>query len=485
MTNTFTNATADSTKHASSVPMRTAAVDAHGYTITGDADSIALYNTAIDQLLPFAPDVVDTAGSLATAPAPIPMGLALGAYLNLTSTNRDDLHLARTLHAALQQSTKNEREQLHERAIASWLGGSWLGAASILDELLIRWPNDVLALIVGHQLDFFVGDAQNLRDRPLRTLREMDPQHAHVPFVRGMAAFGLEESGHYSQALDFGLSAVGANCNDVWAVHAVSHAYEMLGQVDEGIRFMTDGGTKWEADNLFTVHLWWHLALFRLEAGQHDQVLGIYDANIHNTSSAGVPLEMVDASAMLWRLRLDEVDSGDRFAELAESWVPIARAEPWYVFNDVHATMAFVGAGMDSEARTLIDRLADSVDLNGTNAMMTAKIGLPASRAVLAHSDGRFDDVIAELMPIRRQLNAFGGSHAQRDVLQRTLLDAALRAGRYELARALTAERLSLRDTNVYSWVQRARALRALGDEPAAAAAAANADAHRLRFAGA
>ena len=78
---------------------------------------------------------------------------------------------------------------------------------------------------------------------------------------------------------------------------------------------------------------------------------------------------------------------------------------------------------------------------------MTAEIGLPACRAVLAFVEDRHDDVIAELMPIRRILNRFGGSHAQRDALHRTLLESALRSGRYELARALTSERLG--DTRV------------------------------------
>ena len=72
--------------------------------------------------------------------------------------------------------------------------------------------------------------------------------------------------------------------------------------------------------------------------------------------------------------------------------------------------------------------------------------------------------MIAELLPIRRVLQHFGGSHAQRDALQRTLLESALRSGRFELARALTAERLGVRESSVYGWTQRARALRGLGD---------------------
>jgi hypothetical protein len=116
---------------------------------------------------------------------------------------------------------------------------------------------------------------------------------------------------------------------------------------------------------------------------------------------------------------------------------------------------------------------------------MTAEIGVPACRAVLAFGEGRHQDVIADLVPIRRVFQHFGGSHAQRDALQRTLLESALRAGELDLARALTAERLNLRDHANYNWAKRAEVLRALGDQSAATFAAQQAEQHRRRFASA
>ena len=59
---------------------------------------------------------------------------------------------------------------MHAAAIGAWLAGDWHGASAILDDLLFSWPRDVLALQVGHQLDFFLGDSRNLRDRPARSL---------------------------------------------------------------------------------------------------------------------------------------------------------------------------------------------------------------------------------------------------------------------------------------------------------------------------
>ena len=461
-------------------------VDAHSNPMTGDSDAIDLYNRAIDRLIRFHPDVVGLAEELNAAAPPVPMASALVSYLNLMSTDLDDVAGARAAWQALSQAGCNDRERAHAAAIGAWLDGEWRKAASLLDELLHRYPTDVLALMIGHQLDFFLGDAQNLRDRPIRSLREFQPDDPHAAFVRGMAAFGLEEAGHYGQALDSGLAAVALNPDDVWAIHAVVHTYEMQGLVDEGIRFLSSDATRWETENMFTVHNSWHLALYYLEAGRPQRSLDIYDAEIHHPGSAGVPIEMLDASALLWRLLLDGVDTGDRFQKLADAWAPKLAGESWYSFNDLHGVIALAGADRRGDIRAVIesrDRWLEAAHgANATNVAMTADIGLPASRAVLAFIENRHDDVIELLMPIRRDFHHFGGSHAQRDALHRTLLESALRAGRYELARALTSDRLGLRESSVYSWNQRARVLQGLGDELAATAAEQRAAEYRHRF---
>jgi tetratricopeptide (TPR) repeat protein len=378
----------------------------------------------------------------------------------------------------------NEREQAHHEAIGAWVAGDWVGAGAALDGLLQRWPADLLALQLGHQLDFFVGDAANLRDRPGRTLPALDPQHPHTAFVRGMQAFGLEESGDYGAAEAAGLRAVETNPDDVWAVHAVVHVREMQGQVDEGIRFLVDREADWGSGNLFKVHNWWHLALFLLEVGEIDRILDIYDAELHNAKSEGVPLEMLDASALLWRLLLDGHDTGERFGALADAWATRLMPASWYVFNNLHGVMALVGAGRLADAEHHIEELAGYVhrDGAGTNVRMASTIGLPACRAVLRFGQGRYDEAVDELVPIRRTFQMFGGSHAQRDALVRTLLESALRAGQLDLARALIAERLSLRPTSVYGWTQQARLQQALGDRDSEGAARQEATDLRHRF---
>jgi hypothetical protein len=202
-----------------------------------------------------------------------------------------------------------------------------------------------------------------------------------------------------------------------------------------------------------------------------------------------VILEMIDASAMLWRLYLDGVDTGDRFATLADAWAGPAAAGPWYAFNDVHAVMALAGAGRTAEARAVIERLArlagGPATPEASNQAMTAAVGLPASRAVLAFAEGRHHDVLADLVPIRTYLARFGGSHAQRDALIRTAVDSAIAGGETDLARALLRQLLSLRESSVHYRLREARLAARTGDAALARAAEQEAERRSRRFAAA
>jgi hypothetical protein len=366
----------------------------------------------------------------------------------------------------------NDRERRHLDAARSCAGGDLRGASERLAVLSIEYPRDALALAVGHQLDFFCGDAQLLRDRIGRVLSAWDQSDPWFGFVLGMHAFGLEECGLYPRSETVGLRALERQPRDVWALHAVVHTYEMQGQVTTGLRFMDERRADWSQGNVFAVHNSWHEALYLLELEEIDRALAIYDSVVHNSESARVALEMLDASALLWRLYLDGVDVGDRWYDLADAWAEKSD-EPWYVFNDMHAVMALVGAGRLGEARQAVTRLrsyVESSERSGvTNIAMTAAVGLPVCEAILAFGEGRYRDVTSTLHPIRTMIHRFGGSHAQRDAVARTMFEAAIRDGNDALAEALGSERLAVRESSAYTRRQLARIRRAEGhaDGPA------------------
>ena len=57
----------------------------------------------------------------------------------------------------------------------------------------------------------------------------------------------------------------------------------------------------------------------------------------------------------------------------------------------------------------------------GTNAMMSREVGVPACEGLAAFGRGEYARTIEFLSPLRSKANRFGGSHAQRDMFSWTL----------------------------------------------------------------
>jgi tetratricopeptide (TPR) repeat protein len=362
-------------------------------------------------------------------------------------------------------STANDRERAHVAAARAWLDRDFERAVTLYGTILVDWPCDLLALQAAHVGDFYLGQSVLLRDRIARVLPDWDESVPGFGFVLAMHAFGLEETADYARAEESGRRAVELNPRDAWGVHAVAHVMEMQGRLPEGIDWLGKRVNDWAPDNLFAFHNWWHLALYHLDLGETARVLDLYDHSIRPRASTA-PLEMVDASALLWRLYLRNVDVGNRWKELAESWAPTA-GDGYYAFNDVHAAMAFIADGREQELRVLLRTLEQRAGGSDTNAMMTRDVGLPLTRALQAFDAGRYDRVVELLLPLRPLAHRFGGSHAQRDVISLTLIEAALRSDQVRMARALAAERRSLKPSSPFNAQLWDRALSKTGDTAA------------------
>ena len=448
--------------------------DEHRNPMSGPAEAVALYDRAIDRMLRYNPEVVDLATTLAEQHADVPMTGALLAYLHLTSTDEPDVAVAAGALEGMAAIPMNEREQAHHDAIAAWVAGDWIGASRTWTSCSCGGPRTCSPCRSATCSTSSSATPPTCATARAAPCSRWTPSTRTPPWCAACRPSASRSRAATARPRRRGWrrwpstpttcgrstrSSTPTRCAVGWPTASGSSA-----------RREAD----WGSGNLFTVHNWWHLALFHLEGGDIDDVLRIYDAEVHHAASQGVPLEMLDASALLWRLRLDGVSDGGRFAPLADAWATRTDGRPWYVFNDLHAVMALVGAGRIADAESVVERLAGYVHCggSGTNVAMTAEIGLPASRAIIRFAQERYADVVDELLPIRRILQRFGGSHAQRDVLQRTLLEAALQSGQLDLARSLLSERLAVRETSVYGWTRQARLFEALG-RPADAAAAA------------
>ena len=421
--------------------------DSRGHRLTGaTAASLPHYETALRELNLYIDDPVASVDrAIAEAPEFV-MAHVLKAWLNLLGTEPAGVAVARAELKAGWKLTSTAQEQGHLVAIDHLVAGRWHAAAQVLEDVAIDFPHDLLALQVGHLLDFFRGDARMLRDRIARALPRWSKDMPGHHVMLGLHAFGLEESGDYAAAETSGRMAVEREARDAWAQHAVAHVMEMQGRQRDGIAWMTDNADGWSRDNFFAVHNWWHVALYHLDLGNIDEALALFDGPVYGTRSRLI-LEMIDASAMLWRLHLRGIDVGDRWVALADGWETVADAGS-YAFNDAHAAMAFVGAGRPQSLARVIEAQKLAMRWHDDNATFTREVGHPVVMAIRAFGDGNYAETVWRLREVRNIAHRFGGSHAQRDVLDLTLIEAALRGNEHALAAALAAERAAMRPTS-------------------------------------
>ncbi len=336
------------------------------------------------------------------------------------------------------------RERAHLEAVHLVLQGRWHSACRVWDELLVDHPRDALALQWAHLWDFYRGDAIGLRLRPARALPEWDRFDPLFPHVLALHAFGLEENNLYPQAEEAGRRALAAEPRAPWAVHAVAHVMEMQGQYEEGAAWLRSHQPVWADGNGFAVHLWWHKALFRLEALDFEGVVRLLDSHL-NDPALQITLQRVDAASMLWRLHLLGEDVAARCKALLANWPLDDGVAGFYAFNDVHAVLAMLGAGQVAAGESWVARCAhralDPSDASRSNHLMAREVGLPLMRGLLALARGDADGAVDLIAPVRGCAARLGGSHAQRDLIDQTLLAAASRGSRRNLGRALLNER--------------------------------------------
>lgn len=326
--------------------------------------------------------------------------------------------------------------------------GELTEAVTVYEALLADHPTDLFAHRLVQQELFWMGEARWMADiceASAPAWSEADPGYSMFLSVQ---AFALEEAGQRDRAERLAREAVERDPNDCWGAHAVAHVLEMQGRVDEGIGWLQGLSNNWEGGNQIVHHLWWHLSLFLLERGQHEQILELFDTRIRNMDSPlvqAVPdvyIDIQNAASLLKRLELRGVDVGARWSTVAEAAEQRIdnHATP---FTDSHAAMILAAMGEFDKAQALLASMkAFALQCEGSLGARYRNAGIPAARAAIAHRRGDHREVANALLPARRNLWQMGGSHAQRDLYSQLLVDSLMKLGEHKwLATVLDEQR--------------------------------------------
>jgi len=358
-----------------------------------------------------------------------------------TAKAREAIGRAETLVAA----RGDDRERSHVAAIALATRGNAKGA---LEQVLAhagQWPRD--SFILGMPLGAFgmfafsgmAGHTQAGVDLCERAAPHYD-EDWWFSTVRGWAH---TENGNVAHGRRVTEQAFALRRDNANVVHTLAHAMFEDGSGPEADALITDWLPGYDQAGILHGHLSWHQALVALEAGDADRALGIYGQRVRPAVTAAVPINVVsDGAAFLWRL--DAYGHGaprELWGEITD-YAATVFPHPGFAFVDAHLALIAAaggdGAGIETRAAAIESRMAEGLFPAGP-------VGPAICRGVLAFAQGDYGACVAALEPVAPDVERIGGSHAQREVFEDTLLQAWLRSGETAKAHALLDQRLRRR----------------------------------------
>lgn len=343
------------------------------------------------------------------------------------------------------------REYAHVQALDLLANGNMAAASQIWEQILQKYPTDMLALKLAHDVYFYLGDKRNILDSIERVYSKWETNQDPLQgYIHGMYSFGLEEHRRYSEAEKQAKLGLQKIPQDAWAVHALAHVHEMQKRTDEGITAIYETEKDWKDCNYLACHNYWHWSLFHIELDRPESASSIYESRIGpQAKKSGNMLDIVDATSLLYRLDLlfPKKYSGNHWQSL------YSVCEPHFEdhilgFNTVHFTMACLGNDRQEKAEELLEgfRLIKSTGIIKDHWIDITEQVL---QSMIDFKREKYQCSLDRLMAIKNDLLKMGGSDAQRDVFNQLMLVAAVRAGANDVCRNLLNERQSLRGNDV------------------------------------
>src|SRR5580692_9068892 len=334
---------------------------------------------------------------------------------------------AATYLAAAERSAPGatRREQLNCAMLRAWVDDDLERSIDICDQLSDEFPQD-LAIVKTHQyFEFNRGDSPEM----LRIALKVSAANRDVPYVYGMKAFAYEQCHLLDEAEFEARTALAMRRKEPWAQHALAHVFLTRGRMDEGAQFLEDAADTWTGLNSFMyTHLWWHLALFYLSQGREGEALKAYDEHCWGIAK-DYSQDQIGAVSLLARFEIAGIDVGSRWQDLADH-LEVRASDTVQPFLTLQYLYGLARAG-----RPQAEALLESVRRHAQRAPPFSRsawqeVALPGCEGLYAYARGDYERAWDRLAPAVPRMREAGGSHAQRDLFDQILLDAAFRSGR-------------------------------------------------------
>lgn len=421
---------------------------------THSAEAVELYQDGVDRFRAFEPGAEAALRRALELDAGFAMAhSALAAVLTLQERMAEARAAWTRAEAFAAGATTWEQAHIGLRALTTAGGKDALEAQiAHLDE----YPRDAAVLGMA-AMTLAMGPHRDKREMGLAFFERLAPTYGDDWYFLSRLAWAYQEGDQLENARRAAEQSLAQRPRAGQAIHTLAHVFYESDDHSGGSAFLDDWLSGCDREMPLYTHFSWHLALAELGRGRYDRVREIYETRIHPEVTEGSGRRgLTDGASLLWRLHLYQCAWG------ALPWGDVCAAalrvtdRPGMAFNDVHAALAYAAAGDEAALRTLSDGLRD-LDAKGHPTAGTTV--LPLVEAIAAFGRGEYAESARGLETLMDRIILVGGSNAQREVFEDTLVEAYLRAGEYDRAETLLRKRLDRRSSaRDYHWLGRAQA---------------------------
>jgi tetratricopeptide (TPR) repeat protein len=333
------------------------------------------------------------------------------------------------------------REMSHVAFHSLLISGQAAAAVTAAKAHLNDWPRDAMILQPCTSAFGLIG----MSGRPGREvelaswLDGLAPHYGDDWWFIGQHAFALIETGQRDAGRPKIQRATMLNPRNASAAHILSHMYYEDGERDAAHTYLTNWISGYSPQGVFHGHLNWHLALCELEAGNERAAFKVYtDALAPGAHTGAAVFVIADAVSFLWRAELAghprDLERWKALHAFAHKMFP----NPSMAYTDTH--VALIDA-VNADGSALEARIRKLEDMERQGKLAAGAIGPKLSQAFAAFLRQNYDAAIAAIEPIFADHERLGGSRAQRDIVEFTLLKAYINAGRMDEARRMLLAR--------------------------------------------
>ena len=353
---------------------------------------------------------------------------------------------AAAAHAAMAAASSHAadlsaREKSHVAFFGLLAAGDSERALAAVHAHLGEWPRDALVLATTAFTNGLIGSSGRAGQKRmlLELLDRLAPDWGDDWWFTAHHGMALSENGQRAAARPKIDRSLAQNPKNPWAAHARAHLSYEEGDANAARAFLVSWLPTYPRGGALYSHLSWHLALVHLEAGDAAAADRLFREAFAPDVHSGPPRgKVTDAVSFLWRWELAGHPRDAAAWRTMHDFASGALPRAGVAFSDMHVALAQAVAGNNA---ALAARAAEIGELARAGRYPSGPLVPAVSHAFAAFEQRDFAAALDAIEPVAGELERIGGSRAQLDLVELTLLRAYLGAGRQDDARRMLSGR--------------------------------------------